>query len=291
MQIFAGVVAPSFDISGGQETVTVGGFKYCIFTSSGTLTLTMPGNVSFCTVGGGGGAGFNLGAGGGGAELDLFASFALTANATITIGIGGVASTTTGAFGTNGGASDVVQGSTLQTALGGGGGGSYSNTYKNGQAGGSGGGGNFSTGTGGGASGSNTNVGASASAIGNFVTSGGGGGATAAGTVNTGIGGQGYALSSIDANLTAANFPTTLTGKTHVSSGGGGMQYSTTASGGVQVGGTNAGNGGFQEYVTPTVFAATSPTSYGCGGGGDGGFNANVSTSGFAGVVIARIAL
>ena len=67
MQILAGVGAVGFDISGGQETVSVGGFKYVVFTSSGTLTVNMPGNVSFCTIGAGGGSGCDIPGGGGGA--------------------------------------------------------------------------------------------------------------------------------------------------------------------------------------------------------------------------------
>lgn len=282
MQILAGVGAPSFDISGGQETVTVGGYKYVVFTSSGTLTLSMPGNVSFCTVGGGGGGGQDIGGGGGGGELDLFASFALTANATITVGTGGASATAGNVHASNGGTSDVVSGSTLQSALGGGGGGSYSAPGRNGVTGGSGGGGGgIGANTGGGASGSNTNVGAASPVTFSPYWGGGGGGATAA--ANLQDGGEGYLLTSIDANLTAANFPTTLTSKTRVSSGGGGGNFASTAGG---TGGTNAGNGGF---TNPSTTNATSPTSYGCGGGG--GQLSTTGTAGFAGLVIARITL
>lgn len=282
MQILAGVKGAAFDISGGQETVTVGGYKYVVFTSSGTLTITMPGNVEFCTVGGGAGGGSD-GGGGGGAELDLFASFALTANATITIGAGGIGGDSPTSRGANGGTSTVVEGSTLQSALGGGGGGSYvagGVGINNGATGGSGGGSSAFGASGGGASGSNTNVGGVGVASPPYY-GGGGGGATAAGSSSNGTGGQGYQLTTIDANLTAANFPTTLTGITFVSSGGGGENITGSAPG--PVGGTNAGNGGVSNSTNPTA-----GTGYGCGGGasGDGSIDGAV---GFKGVVIARI--
>jgi len=270
-----------FNISGGQETVTVGGYKYVVFTSSGTLTVSGgTGIVSLCTVGAGGGGGYNIGGAGGGGELDLFAPFTVSSNLTIGIGSGGAFSSTGAAKGGTGGTSTVVEGATThQSAKGGGGGGSYPNI--NGADGGSGGGGNYSNGAGGTASGSNTNAGGAGDNTLNY--GGGGGGATAAGTA-TALGGQGYALATIDANLTSANFPTTLTGKTHVSSGGGGASYVT--SGGPVSGGTNAGNG---QYNPGTTIPATAPTSYGCGGGGGGAFDANNGTSGFQGLVIARI--
>ena len=49
MQVLAGVGAAGFDISGGQETVTVGGFKYVVFTSSGTLTVSGGHSVMYFT--------------------------------------------------------------------------------------------------------------------------------------------------------------------------------------------------------------------------------------------------
>ena len=291
MQILAGVGAAGFDISGGQETVIVGGYKYVVFTSSGTLTVSGgTGTVALCTVGGGGGSGFDIPGGGGGGELDLFANFTVSADLTMTIGSGGARSTTSATKGTNGGTSTVVEGATThQSALGGGGSGSGNGAQAAGLAGGSGGGGSYGAGAGGGASGSNTFAGGLG-----FSTvesaGGGGGGATAVG-LGTPLpsGGQGFALSSIDANLTAANFPTTLTGKTYVSSGGGAAYYHPSDLNGPQAGGTNAGTG---EYDSPVrQIAATAATSYGCGGGGGGGFGGGLTgTVGFAGLIIAKIA-
>lgn len=263
-------------------------FTYHVFTSSGTLTVSSGGVLSLCTIGGGGGAGFNIGGGGGASELDLFAPFTVSGNLTITIGAGGANSTSGGAKGSNGGTSTVVEGATThQSALGGGGGGSASVGFRPGSAGGSGGGGNYqSGGTGGGASGSNTFAGGDGFSF-TESAGGGGGGATAVGlTTPNPTGGQGYALTSIDTNLTSTNFPTTLTSKTHVSSGGGGAYYVAADTNGPQVGGSNAGTGEYNSSIR--AIAATSPTSYGCGGGGGGGFTANVGTSGFAGVVIIK---
>jgi hypothetical protein len=263
-------------------------YTYHVFTSSGTLTVTSGGLLSLCTVGGGGGSGFNIGGAGGGGELDLFANFTVSANLTVTIGGSGTFSTSNTVKGSNGGTSTVVEGATThQSALGGGGGGSVGSGFRDGASGGSGGGGNYQgPGAGGSASGSNTFAGgAGFSSV--ESNGGGGGGATAVGlsTPNP-TGGQGYALTSIDANLTSANFPTTLTGKTHVSSGGGGAYYIAADTNGPQAGGTNAGTGEYNSSIRN--IAATSPTSYGCGGGGGGGFTANNGTAGFAGVVIVR---
>ena len=269
------------DISGGQETVTVGGFKYVVFTSSGTLTVSGTGTVALCTVGGGGGGGNDISGGGGGAELDLFADFVVASNLTVTVGNAGAGGLDVGSTrGTQGGTSTVVEGvTTHQSALGGGGGGSSTAGQRIGGDGGSGGGGNNSgNSAGGNASGSNTNAGGAGTSPNPFF-GGGGGGATAVGSSANGSGGQGYALSSIDANLTSANFPTTLTGKTHVSSGGGGAQFFGV---GAPAGGTNAGTGG-NSTTQPTT-----GTSYGCGGGGEAN-GTNDGAAGFAGFVIARI--
>jgi hypothetical protein len=263
-------------------------FTYHVFTSSGTLTVTSGGSLALCTVGGGGGSGFNIPGGGGGGELDLFANFTVSANLTITIGAGGAFSTSGAVKGSNGGTSTVVEVlTTHQSALGGGGSGSANGGFQDGVTGGSGGGANYQSITGGGASGSNTFAGGAGFSSGAESHGGGGGGATAVGLSNPNpTGGQGYALTSIDANLTSTNFPTTLTSKTHVSSGGGGGYYVAADTNGPQAGGTNAGAGEYDSSIRN--IAATSPTSYGCGGGGGGGFTASTGTAGFDGVVIVR---
>ena len=119
MQILAGVGAAGGVVaSGGQETVTIGGTKYHVFTSSGTLTVTNGGVVSILTVGGGGSGSHYGKAGGGAGELDLFANFTISGNLTITVGAGGT-QTTLSAQGNDGGTSSVVEGATThQSALG-----------------------------------------------------------------------------------------------------------------------------------------------------------------------------
>ena len=282
MQILASPHAGGINISGGQETVTVGGYKYVVFTSSGTLTVSGAGTVSLCTVGGGAGGGSNIAGGGGGGELDLFADFVVASNLTITVGANGTGGVNLTSRGTNGGTSTVVEGATThQSALGGGGGGTFRSAagISTGAAGGSGGGGEGNKpSVGGAASGSNTFTGGDG-ITGAVYYGGGGGGATAVGSSSVGTGGQGYLLSSVDTNLTAANFPTTLTGITHLSSGGGGGQFFGS---GVPAGGTNAGSGGREAVVNPT-----DATGYGCGGGGSG--DTPNGALGFAGLVICRI--
>ena len=58
-------------ISGGTETTT-GGYKYCAFTSNGTLTVSSGGFVEALVVGGGGGGGGYFSGGGGGAGDVLY---------------------------------------------------------------------------------------------------------------------------------------------------------------------------------------------------------------------------
>lgn len=271
MQILAGVGA-------GVPTYT-----YHVFTSSGTLTVTQNGTMSLIAVGGGAGGGGSFGGGGGAAELDN-ASYAVgvsvTGNQTITIGANGVGSNFND--GTQGGTTTI---GSLVSALGGGSGR------------GQGGGGNPDGGSGGGgcvlinsgiagtASGTNTFAGGSASGSSPNRTAGGGGGASEVGDAGSpgtpGNGGEGLTAISIDANLTAANFPTTLTNKGTWSSGGGGSAQGGNTPG---TGGTGAGNG-----VAGIVDVAGSATMYGAGGGGCGGGNTtSIGGDGFAGIVIVR---
>ena len=272
---------PPLFISGGQETVTVGGYKYVVFTSSGNLTVSGRGDLSYFAVGGGGSGGYSQAGGGGGGELDLFTSTNVGLNAivAVTIGAGGVG-TSNDATNTNGGNTLIdVDGVNILTTLGGGAGrGTTGNT------GGSGGGANT---TGGSASGDNTNVGGNNG--GNPYVTGGGGGATAVGgnanSNTSGNGGLGYTMTSIDANLTAANFPTSFTGMTVLSSGAGGGAYNFLNRG---AGATGAGRGG------QNGGGATAGTSYGSGGGGGGRNGGPPYTSypgqnGKSGVVVFRV--
>lgn len=280
--------------TGGNEVIVVGGFAYHVFTSSGTFTRNAISTVSIASVGGGGGGGSNYAGGGGAGEIDVFANFTIASNLTITIGALGTGATVTNDRGGSGGTTTVVEGaSTLQSALGGGGGGSAS---FGGGAGGSGGGGGGNGGPGGpidagAASGSNTFAGG-VGKDGPPRGGGGGGGATAVGSAYSGTtggnGGQGYLLTTLDANLTSANFPTSLTGMTRISSGGGGSTYDSSGNPTAGVGGTGAGNGG--RGVGATYTSSTDATAYGCGGGGQVGTTAQIGngSNGFAGIVIIK---
>ena len=273
--------------TGGAEVKTVGGYKYHLFDSTSSLVITQGGAVDIAVIGAGGGGGSNgtstASGGGGGAgakePASGYTTQTLTAGTyTVTIAQGGIASQSGGSIGGTPSATSFA-GTTTISALGGGGGGSDTSANNSaGGAGGSGGGvyGNRS-GAGGTASGSNTNAGGTAGFGGPAYGSGGGGGATAVGGNGTttvgGAGGQGLALTSIDSNLTSANF-TTFTGMTVVCSGGGGGVDSGSAASG----GTGGGNGGVNG-------GGTAASSFGSGGGGGG-----LSGNGFKGLVIVRYA-
>ena len=288
-------------ISGGQETVTVGGYKYVVFTSSGTLSVSNSGNVSVLSIGGGGGGGSQIGGGGGGGEIDNFVTCSVNANVTVTIGTGG--SAVNNVVGVSGGTTTF---GALVSSLGGGCGSGYDRAPVAGGSGGGGGGGSSAStfNPGGTASGSNTFAGGQGFASSNAAdtSGGGGGGASAVGTDSSNVGkdagngGLGLSLTTLDSNLTAANFPTSLTGMTVVSSGGGGgtlsanSPYNATRG----LGGTGAGNGAENDNTTNT-FTATSATSYGSGGGGGGWSNGSpsnmLSGAGYQGIVIVRQAV
>ena len=273
-------------------------YTYHVFTSSGTLTVTSGGTMSLLAVGGGGAGGASRGGGGGGAELDdgsWTTGVSVTANQTITIGAGGTP--VADAPGNQGGTTTI---GSLVSSLGGGGGGGDP-----GGTGGSGGGGqgNFNT-VGGTASGTRTFAGGAGNrddgGNGPYASGGGGGGASAVGTaggvsggVTGGNGGQGVAITTIDANLTATNFPTTLTSKGTFSSGGAGGAWSIDGTGTKTqgIGGTGAGNGGLSSGnpTRTSINVPTAATMYGAGGGGGGQATADVQgLAGFAGIVIVR---
>jgi hypothetical protein len=282
--------------TGGDEIMLVGSYWYHIFSSNGTFAVKSgkTPTLAVTACGGGGGSGFSMAGGGGGGELDIATSVAsATGSYTVTVGSAGIGIWNVGSpYGTNGGTSTFVKGATTYvSSLGGGAAGMQGAGYTSGVTGGSGGGGNgrIENGAGGGASGSNTNVGGSGYYTGAPIwAGGGGGGATAAGgnasSTKGGDGGQGYALSSIDANLTAANFAS-FSGMTYISSGAGGASGlgTTTAS-------TSGTGAGLSENNT-TSRQSTSATSYGSGAGGVGGVYDGAKRDGFQGVVIVRYAV
>jgi hypothetical protein len=274
--------------TGGNEVRVVGNYKYHIFSTIGGNTFNVKsGNakIDVLCIGGGGGGGYRAAGGGGAGSLSLFTSVDVSnGNYTCYVGAGGAAGTNANVY--NGQNSFFSKNNIkFVKAPGGGGGGSASNG--DGYTGGSGGGGGewSVTGTGGRLGqdyGALTRKGGNGIA-GPYYAGGGGGGALSVGTPSTnyngGAGGTGYTLSSIDTNLTSANF-NALSGMTTVCSGGGGGSYYQGVGG---TGGTGAGNGG----TTSTPGASAS--SFGSGGGGGGGDSGGaVPGTGYQGLVIIR---
>ena len=297
---FGGGVATQ--ILGGNEIKTVGSYKYHFFTANGTLTVPTAREIEICSIGGGGGGGAYHAGGGGGAEVDYWTSVSATTNDYDVVvgakGNKGLWNGGTPSNGTGGGTSKFSLGVTdYVTSLGGGRGGTGSATETGGNGGSGGGAAALTNGTAGGAaSGSNTFAGGAGARNGNNISAGGGGGATVAGSAGVsgasssvgGAGGAGLTLTTIDSNLTAANF-TTLAGMTVISSGGGGSCWTDPdTSETTGLGGTGAGNGG----NGLASLAATSATSYGSGGGGGSSTGSGFDGGdGFAGLVIVRYAV
>jgi hypothetical protein len=76
-----------FNLGGGSAQ-----YKYHVFTSSGTLTVSTGGTMQLLAVGGGGAGGGNQAGGGGGGAIEVsprWNGVSVTTNQTITIGAGG----------------------------------------------------------------------------------------------------------------------------------------------------------------------------------------------------------
>ena len=70
-----------FDATGGNEIVTVGSYKYHVFTSNGNFVVSSGSkSIDVMSCAGGAGGGYDVGAGGGAGELDLFTSFSASVN-------------------------------------------------------------------------------------------------------------------------------------------------------------------------------------------------------------------
>jgi len=284
--------------SGGNETKTIGLYKYHVFTASGDFTVTGGGDARVIAIGGGGGGGQDASGGGGAGEVDNFQELLTFDNSTtykILIGAGNLASgsnTTISAGGTN-----------LVISLGGGEGGNFNTVGANG---GSGGGGGASVRAGGSASGNNTNTGGTGGPNTSPFGGGGGGGATQVGKAFAngathsagseqvgGAGGEGIALTAVDTNLAFANFSSFTEANSGIVASGGGAGsnkhggYDDTSVGTCAQGGTGGGIGGKANGAT-TNRTATDGTSFGSGGGG-AGFNSG-NGSGADGLVIIRYA-
>jgi len=248
------------------------GFRYHIFTSSGTFAATDGGEVEVLLVAGGGaGARQSASGGGGGAGGVLLLdgvnalTVASSTNYTVTVGTGGVAVNSNGT-GANGTDSSFIGGSISETAIGGGGGQGNFQTPGSGGSGGGGQGNNAAFGTGTSGQGSDGGRGSSSGTL----AGGGGGGASQAGTAgSSGAGGKGGDGSSIWGSL-GGNAPGAY-------GGGGGGSTTTNAGGGS---GGSGGGGGGQGGTTPSTAGSANT-----GGGGGAGYP---PSSGGSGIVIVR---
>ena len=259
---------PASFTGGTETTVTISGVRYRVhtFTTSGTLTMVLPGEVEYLVVGGGGAGGShnNAGLGGGGAGGLLTGPLNLTATQTITVGAGGTA--TTDQDGGDGGNSSV---GSLVVATGGGGG--AGPVPGNGRSGGSGGGAsNWRSTYGGAGSGTAGQGNAGGNSGGGSGRGGGGGGAGGAGGDGTGgAGGAGGIGVSSSISGTAVVY----------AGGGGGGDDDAVASG---------GSGGGGNGATPSTAATAGAANRGAGGGG--GYTSNGGNGG-SGIVIVRYEL
>ena len=306
----AGIVA-----TGGTVT-TAGDFKYHVFTSSGTFTISNSGTVSYLIVGGGGGGGDRHG-GGGGAGGVLSSTWAATPGSyTITVGLGGLRGATTeggqtqsgtpAGAGSKGGNSSI---SSVATAFGGGGGGTLAGnpTDTSLGSGGGGGGGSFAGIAG-------TAGQGFAGGSGNNPGGGGGGGAGGAG-VNADTGTGGIGTSAYSTQLLAVGYGTSFAtswalgtstyvvtpstflqspivgGVAYIGGGGGGAGGAvfnssfTIASGSYTV---TVGAGGIRTvtgvgYVGPSGANSSFSSITGTGGGGGGSYAGVAATNGGCG--------
>ena len=294
-----GDLGPPYVSATGGTITTSGDFKIHTFTSSGTFTVTSPGNatgsntVDYLVVAGGG-AGYDGVAGGGGGAGGHRESFpnpatgglSVSAQAyPVTVGSGGGASTS--------GANSIFS---SITSAGGGAGGNY---LANGSAGGSGGGGGgtdgFSTSSTTGGAGNTPpvsppqgNNGGSTSThpTGTLGGSGGGGIGSVGSNAPTGPG-TGAGSGAAGGNGTASSInasPVTRAG----GGGGGNRSYDGPSSGAGAGGAAGPGGGGKGGGTDGTATNGTANTGGGGGGKGFGSFSPNVVGTGGSGVVIIR---
>ena len=275
-------------ISGGNGTVTSGGFKYHTFTGNGSLVVSDPGFIQVLLVAGGGAGGDNNGAngnagGGGGAGGVRYNPSLYVAAGTCTVVVGAGGADVPSGSGSNGNDSSIefsANGQTVKmSAYGGGGGGDQSNRGLSGGC--SGGNGDDVT------SGARPIPQLDSPFILGFAggpaisaLAGGGGGAGGNGAsgaaVGAGAGGIGTSLFSTWglATTTGQNSG----GTAYYSGGGGGGGFET--SGGL-------GGGGFGRRDGANAGNGTANT----GGGGGGTEEGGVSGDGGSGIVIVRVAV
>lgn len=252
-------VGGSFSAIGGTVQI-IGGLKYHVFTSSGTLLVEGSGTVNILAIGGGGGGmASTSGYGGGGGGVILYQETFLSGNVSVTIGQGGPSSNSN----TGNGGNTILSGGCSLTALGGGHGNSGGVLNVNGS------GGAFGFGTP--PQGRN---GATAGVVSGVP--GGGYGATA--NVSGASYSAGWAIDANSALLTAFG------GMTELAGGGRGGANANH-------GGTTGQNGGGLGCF-PGGYVSQPSGVYGCGGGGSGtnGHHPSSGAAGTQGVVVFRYA-
>lgn len=229
-----------FIVSGGTET-TVGSDTVLSFTSTGTMTVTNDGDVSYLVVGGGGGGGGSGGdgwnGGGGGAGGMRTGTLSVTSGSyTVTVGSGGSGGTSNGPTNSSnkaasGGSSTLV--SITSVGGGGGGAGKFSNdSNAPGAPGGSGGGAGFCGSAGSGTPGQGSSGGSGGCGPNGLGAAGGGAGATGCSECN----GNGTKAAGVANNL--------RTGSNVTYAEGGGTGFTALTSGPA-----NSGDGGCGRVV------------------------------------------
>ncbi len=255
-------------ITGGERTVDSNGIITHTFRSSGTLTVTSPGEIEVLVVGGGGSGGTRLGAGGGGGGGVLYNErYSVSTSQTVTVGAGGSNPGIGGLYVGNNGANSSLG---ALVAIGGGGGGTACQWGCDpwGRAGGSGGG----------AGRQDHNAISGGYGIPGQGFTGGGlwhaGGPSAGGGGAGGLGGN-----TISGVQSGAGGPGALYFGSYYGAGGGGGGYGGAAGlGGDGMGGTDA---------APNATSGSPNT--GAGGGGGGGRNVfGEAGNGGSGIVIIR---
>lgn len=280
-------------VSGGV-IVEDGGYRYHVFTGSGTLFvagIATPDDTNLLLVGPGGGGGGRLGGGGGGGGVRNFTNFPIpTGSYSVTIEAGGPSMPVTYPNGAKPRGPDATiinssDSSVLAYATGGGGG----SADNGGSAtdGGSGGGGTSNGGSGGGDTlASPDGVNPTVQGYPGGDQAGAGGGGAGGSPPGAGIGGDGASISWISAPTFSPLFPAgwvSAVGPTGLfAGGGGGTGYYNPAP--QRVGGPGGGGAGGGQPASPGIPGVDNTG----GGGGGGAQNGGASGSGGKGVCFIR---
>jgi hypothetical protein len=285
----------AFSSTGGDFTVSNGGYTYVVCKTGQNITFTGSGSVDYVIIGGGGSGGNSHGGGGGSGGIVSGTTSVTSGSYAIVVGQGG---TTSSLNSINGGNSSAFG----FTALGGGhGGGDLTGAPTSGGSGGGGGGYNGSnygsTVVPGNATGSGLGF-AGGYGIINVGIAGGGGGGGGCGAVGTnapsggntnslgGGGGSGTTAFSTWLSVIRSSMPSdwqTATTSGYIAAGGGGGSWGVSpvagGAGGAGTGGNN--NGG-------TIVSPTNAIHFTGSGGGGGGSGGQIGSTGGNGLVMFR---